>query len=356
MRWLLLVLAGCQGWVKESGPDPVMPPAHGVLDCPGPLSIRIFRNDQSFGTDWSPVAHKLVFNKKVGDHQRLFTSNPDGTDERLLETPNGKHACSPIWTPDGQYIVYSAEKKEHGRGSIDAFCGFGAYNDIWITKADGSKAWRLTDVPNDYDHGAMIPRLSRDGAQLLWTQRTSSPNILVPAKAFGSWELALGALSFSNNGEPKLDNVKTLRPGPEGFYEGADFTPDGRSILFTSSLATDNAWKSQLFTVEVSTGKLDQLTSSDYNEHGRYTPDGTRILYMSSTGADLKGTDWWLMNADGSNKKRLTYFETDGHPQSSGKALYPGTAAFDETGKWFIGDIETNLLTQSYTRVRVVCP
>jgi Tol biopolymer transport system component len=349
----------CQGWVKESGPEPVIG-NHSVLDCPGTLSIRIFKSDESFGTDWSPITHRLVFNKKTEDgFQNLFTSLPDGSDERSITYENpivpGKHACSPVWTPDGQFIVFSAEKKEHGRGSIDAFCGFGAYNDIWIIRADGKKAWQLTNVANDYDHGAMIPRFSRDGAQLLWTQRVASPNIFVPAQAFGSWEIAVASLHFTN-GEPSIDGVRTLQPGPRGFYEGADFTPDGRGVLFTSSLATDNAWKSQLFTVELATGKLDQLTSGDYNEHGRYTPDGTQILWMSSTGADLKGTDWWLMNADGSKKKRLTFFETSGHPQSSGTALYPGTAAFDETGKWFIGDIETNLLSQSYTRVRVICP
>jgi tricorn protease-like protein len=154
---------------------------------------------------------------------------------------------------------------------------------------------------------------------------------------------------------PSLANVRTLKPGPDGFYEGADFSPDGRGVLFTSSLATDNAWKSQIFMLDLETGALQQLTRSGYNEHPRFTPDGLRIVWMSTTEARLSGTDWWVMSADGSSKRRITYFEQPGHPQSSGSSLWPGTVAWDPTGKWFYGDIETNLLTQSYVTVKVAC-
>ncbi len=352
---------GCQGWVKESGPDPVAgAPTHGVLDCAGPLSIRIFRADTSFATEWSPVANRLAFNKKTADgYYNLFTSLPDGSDEKPLTYQNphvpGKHACTPVWTPDGQYIVFGAEKKSHGRSSTDAICGFGAYSDIWVIRADGTSAWPLTDVPNDYDHGAMIPRLSRDGKSLLWSERIGAPNLLSTAETFGSWVLKVTALSFAN-GEPRIDEPRLLQPGARGFYEGADFTPDGRGVLFTSSLATGSAWTSQIFVVDLASGHVTELTTNDYNEHGRYTPDGTQILYMSSTAVNYHGTDWWLMNPDGTNRHRLTSFEVKGNPQSSGTALYPGTVAWDPTGRWFIGDIETNLVSQSYTRVRVTCP
>jgi hypothetical protein len=30
----------------------------------------------------------------------------------------------------------------------------------------------------------------------------------------------------------------------------------------------------------------------------------------------LQGTDWWVMDANGSNKKRLTYMNMKNHPQS----------------------------------------
>jgi hypothetical protein len=62
------------------------------------------------------------------------------------------------------------------------------------------------------------------------------------------------------------------------------------------------------------------------------------------------------MDADGTRKRRLTYFEEPGNPQSTGTALWPGSVAWDPTGRWFYGDIETNLVAQSYVIVRVACP
>jgi Tol biopolymer transport system component len=331
-----------------------------VLECPGPLSITVFRNDSSFGIEWSHAVERLAFNKKTSDgYENLFVSLPDGTGEHSLTYKNpavpGRHACSPVWTPAGDYLVFSAEKARHSGSSTDAMCGFGAYSDIWVITADGQRAWQLTSVPNDYDHGDMIPRLSRDGKRLLWTERIAGPSLLRTAEAFGAWVLKVGDFLFVD-GTPRLTNVRELAVGPRGFYEGGDFTPDGSGVIFTSSLATGNAWKSQIFVVDLTSGKLTQLTSADYNEHPRYTPDGLRIVWMSSTEARLKGTDWWTMDADGSHKRRLTRFEDPTSPQSSGDAVYPGTVAWDPSGRWFYGDIETSLVKQTYTAVRVVCP
>ena len=42
---------------------------------------------------------------------------------------------------------------------------------------------------------------------------------------------------------------------------------------------------------------------------------------MTGAGADifafqLQGADWWIMNVDGSDKRRLTFMNVRGHPQS----------------------------------------
>jgi hypothetical protein len=348
-----------RGVVVSSGPSPMANPAYGVLDCSGVLSIQALESDGRFGHEWSFAAGRLAYNRRAPNgYENVYVSLPDGGDERSLTLGHpalpGKHACSPVWTPSGDYLIFSAEKGQHPGSSLQAFCGFGAYADLWAISSDGSRTYRLTDVPNDSDHGAMIPRLSRDGSKLLWTERVGSPNIFVPERAFGSWVLKVASLHFDDGGV-WLADAQQLQPGDPGFYEGADFTPDGKGILYTSSAATHNAWRSQIFVLDLSTKAVTQLTQADYNEHPRYTPDGQRIVWMSSTGATLKGTDWWFMNADGSDKRRLTFFEERGNPQSSGSAVYPGTVAWDPSEKWFIGDVETSLLTQDYASVRVSC-
>jgi Tol biopolymer transport system component len=57
-----------------------------------------------------------------------------------------------------------------------------------------------------------------------------------------------------------------------------------------------------------------------WDEHATYSPDGTKIIWMSSKYVLFNSspfylqTEFWLMDADGNNKKRLTYFHEKGHP------------------------------------------
>jgi len=60
-------------------------------------------------------------------------------------------------------------------------------------------------------------------------------------------------------------------------------------------------------------GSIDQ-----WDEHAHISPDGSKIVWMSSMGIDQEveqfkfKSDLWIMNADGSNKQRLTYFNDPG--------------------------------------------
>jgi len=63
--------------------------------------------------------------------------------------------------------------------------------------------------------------------------------------------------------------------------------------------------------------------------HAHYSPDGKHIVWMSSYGhrcnltkkwpTDLR-TDFWIMDADGDNKRRLTHFNDPTHPDYVGPA------------------------------------
>jgi len=77
--------------------------------------------------------------------------------------------------------------------------------------------------------------------------------------------------------------------------------------------------------MDLATGHTQMLTDpalAQWNEHAQYSPDGSKIIWMTSTGIEQdlsqKGvvkTDYWMMNADGSNKHRLTYFNEPGAPE-----------------------------------------
>jgi TolB protein len=98
---------------------------------------------------------------------------------------------------------------------------------------------------------------------------------------------------------------------------GAVLSPDGSTIAFVRSLApTQNAQGayeyiggSEIWTQDVATGRLTQLTVSKY-EHDQpaWSPDGSTIAYRSTEGGE---PEIWLMDADGSHQRVLT--ETNGY-------------------------------------------
>ena len=68
-----------------------------------------------------------------------------------------------------------------------------------------------------------------------------------------------------------------------------------------------------IFRADIAGGTAVALTDSGYNEHGIVSPDGSKIVWMSS--ADVRGgTELWLMDADGTDKERLTCLTVAGHP------------------------------------------
>lgn len=314
--------------------------------------VRITTYRESGGqVHWSPKGpDRIAYAARGSDgYFDVHLADPDGSHDVCLtsDVPRlpHKHLGSPSWHPARRYIVLVAEKDEHPGSSVEAIPGFGAYSDIWCLTPDGKRAYRLTNLPADADHGVLLPRFSPDGKRLVWTGRVERPNFLDPRKAFGYWAIHLADFVDGAAG-PRLSRIRTLQPGGRSFYEAYGFSPNGKRIIFCSSMNQPSVWDQQIYTMDAAGGNLRQLTRGDYNEHASYTPDGRSILWMSNRQSRRGGTDWWIMNADGTNQRRLTYFNEPGHPHDMGRTVWAGLGSFSPDGRRFVGDIQTNLITQ----------
>jgi Tol biopolymer transport system component len=324
--------------------------------CGPPVSVAPFLAN-GYMVAWNHPTNRVAYAiRNASGSYELHLINLDGTNDVRLGANNPAmpqgHAGSPSWYPDGSWIAFSAEKPKHSGTHADAIPGFGGYSDIWVSTPDGAHVYRLTDEPNDYNHGAMIPRFSPNGRKLAWTARVAAPSILSARRTFGYWVLRVADFVVGDNGVPTLRNVRDYRAKGDAFYEMGGFSPDSSKLVFTSDYATGKWWESQIYSIDLTNSHIEALTSSNYNEHPSYTPDGS-VIWMSDTdvrplgGFLMPGTDWWLMDADGSHKTRLTYLNTRGHPEFTGKSMWAGTVAWSTDGRRFIGDVQTNLLTQA---------
>ncbi len=108
----------------------------------------------------------------------------------------------------------------------------------------------------------------------------------------------------------------------------ADVSPDGKKILCSihdcpqaSVQETDPGW--EIAVIDIDGSKLQRLTNNDWLDFGaHWNHDGTKIVYISDsahrTAADLENVvetkllpqyDIYVINADGSGKRQLTFAE-----------------------------------------------
>jgi Tol biopolymer transport system component len=275
---------------------------------------------------WHPKEDLIAFDRIDSEgYFRPWLMQSDGSKQRPLTiTVPGfptKHAGQPAWHPSGNYLALQAQQQNSPKWiHAKAAPGAGVLNDLWIISADGRQGWKVVALPskiNKHSAALLHPHFSPDGKRLIWSERISGN-----AKPFGEWVIRLADVLFSGDGQPILSNIRTMSPGSnKSFYETHNFHPNGCSFMFTGQQDVGL----EIYAFDIDTGETSRLTRDPaaWDEHAHYSPDGKKIVWMSSRGLrftvkpfDLQ-TEFWLMDADGSNPKRLTFF----HDPASSHAL-----------------------------------
>jgi WD40 repeat protein len=335
--------------------------ASGSQGCRAAVQISDFGSDGRIGAKWNGATRTIAYGRMTKDHFQTFVADADGGHERRVNSAgwrDDRHQFPAAWHPDGQYLVMLVEQNEHERSSLDAMPGYGAYTDYWTISRDGARAWKLYALPAGYDHAITHAAFSPDGSKLVWTERVKAPRF---------WDLNLFAgayvfkiADFVPEPEPHLENVRSVLPGNvEQGGEIESIAGDNRTIAFYSTFVSKNLFASRIYTMDIETGAISELTTESFAQAPTFTPDGKSIVYMSGAGADvfafqLQGADWWMMNVDGSDKRRLTFMNLRGHPQSVNRFRLAGSLSFVSDTAFF-GDVLTQSLGLVGKVVRVDC-
>ncbi|KAF1075403.1 PGF-CTERM sorting domain-containing protein [Methanogenium sp. MK-MG] len=205
----------------------------------------------------------------------------------------------PFWSPDGKEIAFT---------SFD-----GSHAGIRVMEHDGQNLRQVTD--NRSWEFAPFDPWSPDGKTLLF--------LSVSAGEFDLW-----TMSPDGTGRVRLTEGGRIIPGLTLSGYGADWSADGKQIVYTSCLF-DNAaiWKSFVDTVakgspavnysairkEADLWAMDtdgsnkrQLTTGGDARFSQWQPHGNNIAYLSDTSGNR---EIWIMSDDGTGKMQVTCSE-----------------------------------------------
>jgi TolB protein len=192
---------------------------------------------------------------------KIWIMNIDGTDKHMVSPSHGAHTCA-FFFPGNDKIVFASTShlpeacppKPDRRVTGQHRYTWPLYPyDIFVARADGSALQRLTDNPK-YD---AEPIISPDGTQIVFG-----------SQRHGDFDIYIMHTDGSN--------LRRLTDR-EGYDGGPWFSPDGTKIVW-------RAWYPE--TAE------EKTMWREWMEHN----------YIAAVPLDL-----WVMDADGSNKIRLTH-------------------------------------------------
>ncbi len=303
--------------------------------------------------NWSLVNNRLLLDKPgVNQYFHVYSITPEGFRLKCLTLSKDsgsvkQHNGNPYWHPTGEHFIFTSQNR--GSSSYrQSLPGTGLNCNLWLANRNGDQFWQLTDITTSYTtpKGVVYPSFSPNGSKLLWAGNTGE---YPPESTWGTRALFLANFVFKN-GKPRLEDIQTLQPGEQhDFYESHGFSPDGNLIIFSANLHKKQpVFGMDLYTMDTRSNKLVALTNSEdvWDEFGTYSPDGKKIAWMSSANQNIRyygmsGNRWrrflkselWLMNADGSDPKQLTFFNTAGSPEFVGRRCFVSNSSWSPDGK-----------------------
>ena len=281
---LLLAIAGvlssCAGPALTASP----PPSATAPATPDPLPSRIVHSGYAPVSTGEPIlpaelSGRIVFD----DFEDVFVMDVDGSNVVTIAGEPGSEFDG-AWSPDGKWVVYR-----------DSTRGINEDDEIFVAAADGSERRNITNNPaNDWG-----PDWSPDGSTIAFnSDRDGGP--------------LRGYLV-----DPDGSNLRPL--GVDGWVEYLSFSPDGRRVVYEGHADGDY----DVYVADIATGESRQLTDSPGGDGWpAWSPDGSLIAFTSErddcsflppdrecwrTGEPNDPyRDVWIMNADGSNQRRVT--------------------------------------------------
>jgi dipeptidyl aminopeptidase/acylaminoacyl peptidase len=227
---------------------------------------------------WSPDGSQMAFVRERDRGADLVLAEADGANERILADAGSSSWASLSWSPDASMIAT-----------------WGAGHDLQRIDVATGEVTRIP-VPREFSTGGPVA-WSPDGTTLAFVASPADDD-------FGlSYLYAIDA----DGGDLRQlveDPVLQIRTPPA-------WSPDGRTLVYDDL-------SNELAALDLESGRAVELTNSANDGPGAifgistaptFSPDGTRIAFLRNS-PDTGLYEVWVMDADGSNERRITHETT----------------------------------------------
>lgn len=308
------------------------------------------------GADISHDGKKLAFFRFHEGQSELAVAGRDASNpQAVAKLPARLSHASPRWSPDDRWIGYQS--------------GFGFGHDLFVVSAEGGEPRRLT---HDAVWVAGFAWL-RDSSGIVFSSIRGSIVLYLPV--FNLWQASLekqepvqltfGEISYQHPDLGLLGDLTASRlqrrfdiwkfptggSAQENTNRGVRITrqtghvqtpsvaPDEREVVYLS----DGGSHSNLWVMNLESGQVRQLTNEQDPTMAVgvpvWSPDGKYITHFRRARGAFQG-EQWVVNADGTNARRIAKDGGWGAWTPDSKWIYWGSAAPGEPNRLHKGRVE----------------
>jgi TolB protein len=225
---------------------------------------------------WATDYSRIIFSSNVDGTQKrgLYTMAPDGSDRQQLTAPTNADHWAPKYSPDMTQITFVEVTQDEGSYLV-------------VMNADGTNQRRLT---GRYRF-AEFPAWTRDGALIFYAAIEEGRN-------------SVDIYSV----DPATLEVKVIVQTPASDV-CPHFSRDGTILTYASAMPdepdnVDLFARTEPFDSHTDIGDDTRLTTDPgFDDYSNPSPDDRTLVFLSRRDGN---TELYLMDADGSNQRRLT--------------------------------------------------
>lgn len=253
--------------------------------------------------------------KKWKDNKRvssMWIANADGTDAYQFLGSDKDQA--PKWSPDGKLVAFLSSR-DAGAGDAPAPVEGGGGGQIWIIRAAGGEAWKLTS-----NKGSIRSfEWSADSSAIFFVASDAKSDERKAAEKAGDDAVYVdegpngqSSGAYSNIWVVGLADKQERQITRDMLIVG-DFepAPDGRRVAFTyrTDAARNGQHHAELAVVDVDSGVKRDLTKNDAPEGSvKWSPDGTTVSFTAGSDKtwELAEDKLWLVPVSGGPARRVS--------------------------------------------------